>query len=409
MSPTIAQSLPVDASRATLVGRAWVPADAAGTVAGPRVFALRGARLVDIGRHAPTMAQLLAHPDAVGIARDAPGEDLGALGEWLEGTVAHGPDPAHPHLLAPNDLQPVKAAGVTFADSMVERVIEERTRGDAAGAAAIRRLVVDAVGDDLARLVPGSEQAMKVKAVLIERNLWSQYLEVGIGPDAEIFTKAPPLASLGTGVPVGLHPGSVWNNPEPEIVLAISPRAEVVGAALGNDVNLRDFEGRSALLLGKAKDNNGSCAIGPFIRLFDAHYGIADVRAARIDLRVDGTDGFTMTGVSSMDRISRDPLDLVGHAMGEHHQYPDGAMLFCGTLFAPIQDRDAPGAGFTHHLGDTVSIASERLGMLVNRVDLSTRIRPWTFGIADLMHSLAARGLLGSGTGRPKAAGPARC
>ncbi len=391
---TAAGALPADATRATLVGRAWVPADPAGTIAGPRLVSLRGGRLVDIGRHAPTMAQLLARSDAVDVARDAPGEDLGAFDAWFDGTRAHGPDPALRHLLAPNDLQPVKAAGVTFADSMVERVIEERTRGDAAGAAAIRRLVVDAVGDDLARLVPGSPQAMKVKALLIGKNLWSQYLEVGIGPDAEIFTKAPPLASVGTGVPVGLHPGSSWNNPEPEIVLAISAHAKVVGAALGNDVNRRDFEGRSALLLGKAKDNNGSCAIGPFIRLFDAHYGIDDVRTARIDLLVEGEDGFEMRGVSSMDRISRDPLDLVTHAMGEHHQYPDGAMLFCGTLFAPIQDRDAPGAGFTHHVGDTVSISSERLGALVNRVDLSTRIRPWAFGIADLMTSLAARGLL---------------
>ena len=389
-----AQSLPADAGRATLVGRVWLPADERGAIAGPRVVALRDGRLVDLGRHAPTMSLLLADPRAVAIAREAPGDELGAFDEVLALTCTHGPDPAYRHLLSPNDLQPVKAAGVTFADSMVERVIEERTRGDASGAAAIRRLVLDAVGDDLARLVPGSPQAMKVKAVLIEKKLWSQYLEVGIGPDAEIFTKASPLASVGTGVPVGLHPGSSWNNPEPEIVLAISPQAVVVGAALGNDVNLRDFEGRSALLLGKAKDNNGSCAIGPFIRLFDAHYGIDDVRAAEIDLRVDGEDGFVMNGLSSMKRISRDPLDLVAHAMGAHHQYPDGAMLFCGTLFAPIQDRDAPGAGFTHHVDDTVTISSDRLGALVNRVGLSTQIRAWTFGITDLMRSLAARGLL---------------
>ena len=336
-------SLPSDVERATLVGRAWVPSGS-GIVAGPRVIAMRAGRLVDLSTRAPTMSMLLAAADPVDIVRSADGEDLGAFDDWLESTHRHGPDPSRRHLLAPNDLQAVKAAGVTFADSMVERVIEEKTRGDAAGAAAIRKLVLDAVGDDLARLVPGSPQAMKVKAVLIDRNLWSQYLEVGIGPDAEIFTKAPPMASVGTGVPVGLHPGSTWNNPEPEIVLAISPDAIVVGAALGNDVNLRDFEGRSALLLGKAKDNNGSCAIGPFIRLFDEHYGIGDVRVARIDLLVEGTDGFVMKGHSAMDRISRDPLDLVGHAMGPHHQYPDGAMLFCGTLFAPIQDRDAPGA-----------------------------------------------------------------
>ena len=235
---------------------------------------------------------------------------------------------------------------------------------------------------------------MQLKQVLVARKLWSQYLEVGIGPDAEIFTKAAPLASVGTGVDVGLHPKSTWNNPEPEIVLAVSPLGEVVGAALGNDVNLRDFEGRSALLLGKAKDNNGACAIGPFIRLFDDGFGLDDVRDAVVRLRVDGEDGFVLEGASSMARISRDPLELVGHAMGGHHQYPDGIMLFCGTMFAPIQDRDAPGAGFTHHLGDRVRIASERLGELVNRVGHSDRIAPWTFGIGSLMRNLARRGML---------------
>lgn len=388
---TVRETLPGDAALAVLVGRAWLP----GERGGPTLVAVRDDALVDIGTLAPTMSALLERDDPAAAVRGHAGAPLGPLADWLASTATHGPDPAHRHLLAPNDLQVVKAAGVTFATSMVERVIEEQARGDPARAQEVRRRVVAEVGEDLSAIRPGSPPAMRLKAVLIEQKLWSQYLEVGIGPDAEIFTKAPPMASLGTGVEVGLHAGSTWNNPEPEVVLAVSSRGAVVGAALGNDVNLRDFEGRSALLLGKAKDNNGSCAIGPFIRLFDARFGLDDLRRAEIALTVDGADdGFVLQGASSMSKISRDPLELVEHAMGRHHQYPDGMMLFCGTMFAPIQDRDAPGAGFTHHLGDRVAIASDRLGTLVNWVGHSDRIPPWTFGVSTLMRHLAARGRL---------------
>ena len=388
---TLAQTLPIDAAHALLVGRVWLP----GPQGGPTLVQVRDGVLHDVNALAPTLAALLERADAVQALRNAPSRPLGGLADWLADTLRHGPDPTQRHLLAPNDLQVVKAAGVTFADSMVERVIEEQTRGDPTRAAAVRHQVVALVGTDLAKILPGSPEAEKLKAVLIEQKLWSQYLEVGIGPYAEVFTKAPPMASLGTGVDIGLHPESSWNNPEPEVVLAVSPRGEVVGAALGNDVNLRDFEGRSALLLGKAKDNNGSCAIGPFIRLFDEHFGINEVRNAVIGLNVTGEDGFVLEGSSSMARISRDPLDLVTHAMGPHHQYPDGMMLFCGTMFAPIKDRDAPGGGFTHHLGDRVTISAERLGGLVNWVNLSDRIPPWQFGVGALMRNLAGRGLLG--------------
>ncbi|MBB4482708.1 fumarylacetoacetate hydrolase family protein [Rhizobium etli] len=377
------------ASAGLFVGRVWSP-----EAAGPSIVTLREGMLVDItSRDAPTLSALLEKQDAAGFVRAAKGKAVGSL-EEVAGNSMGTPDKARPFLLAPADLQAVKACGVTFAQSMIERVIEEKAAGNPDRAAAIRERVSTLIGGSLTNLKAGSPEAAKVKQALIDEGMWSQYLEVGIGPDAEVFTKAPVLSSVGWGADVGLHPISTWNNPEPEIVLAVNSRGEIKGAALGNDVNLRDVEGRSALLLGKAKDNNASCAIGPFIRLFDAGYGLDDVRKAELDLKVTGGDGFVLNGKSSMSQISRDPSDLVKQTLGPHHQYPDGFMLFLGTLFAPTQDRDAPKQGFTHKIGDVVEISSAGLGALVNTVRLSTECPPWTFGISALMSNLAKRGLL---------------
>jgi fumarylacetoacetate (FAA) hydrolase family protein len=384
------ECLPSDWRTATLVGRAWLP----GAPAGPSPVALRpNGDVVDLAATEPTMSQLLARTDRVALARTAPGKVIGTV-EALLANSGDGRKADRPSLLAPNDLQAIKASGVTFVQSLLERVIEEQARGDTGKAEAIRAQVTRIIGGNLAAIKPGSREADDIKRVLVAQGAWSQYLEVGIGPDAEIFTKAQVMSAVGLGAEVGLHPKSSWNNPEPEIVLAVTAAGETVGATLGNDVNLRDFEGRSALLLGKSKDNNASCAIGPFIRLFDEVFGIDDVRRAELALEISGTDGFVLDGVSPMNQISRDPLDLVTHAWGPNHQYPDGFMLFLGTMFAPVKDRGAPGMGFTHKLGDLVSISTPKLGRLVNRVTTSDRAEPWTFGISALMQNLAGRGLL---------------
>ncbi|MDP9807928.1 fumarylacetoacetate (FAA) hydrolase family protein [Rhizobium tibeticum] len=371
------------------VGRAWNP-----DVEGPSIVAVRDGQLVDItSKAAPTLSALLEQPDPAAFVRAADGPVLATF-EEIAAVGIGTPDPSRVHLLAPADLQAIKACGVTFAQSMIERVIEEKAAGSPDRAAAIRERVSTLIGGSLYNLKAGSAEAAKVKQALIDEGMWSQYLEVGIGPDAEVFTKSPVLASVGWGADVGLHPISTWNNPEPEIVLAVNSGGEIKGATLGNDVNLRDVEGRSALLLGKAKDNNASCSIGPFLRLFDEKYGLDDVRSAELDLKVTGADGFVLHGKSSMSKISRDPFDLVKQTCGAHHQYPDGFMLFLGTLFAPTKDRDAPNQGFTHKIGDVVEISSTGLGSLVNTVRLSTECSPWTFGITALMASLAKRDLL---------------
>ncbi len=361
----------------------------------PRVVTVRGTDLVDItSKTAPLVRDITEMADPAGYVASAEGDVVGSVHLVLANSWSGKTDPNAPALLSPIDLHAVKAAGVTFVVSLLERVIEEQARGDKAKADLLRHDILGLIGTDLSQLVPGSETAMKVKQTLISRGVWSQYLEVGIGPDAEIFTKCQPLASVGYGADVGILPISEWNNPEPEVAMVVNSSGAIVGATLGNDVNLRDVEGRSALLLGKAKDNNASASLGPFIRLFDGAFTIETVKAADIALTVVGEDGFELTGVSNMSQISRSPESLVSSAIGTHHQYPDGFVLYLGTMFAPVKDRGGAGKGFTHKLGDVVSISTPSLGTLSNTVRLSTEAAPWTYGASHLLRDLASAGLL---------------
>jgi fumarylacetoacetate (FAA) hydrolase family protein len=391
ISLNAAAILPDDGEAGALVGRVWLP-----SASGPSVVAIRDNGVFDITSRYPTVSALAEHANPATALRGAEGIRIGDLDAIAANTPPDRRDPTQPWLLAPIDLQVIKAAGVTFAVSMLERVIEERARGNPSAAATIRAEITRLVGNDLSKLKPGSPEAMRLKKVLIAQQAWSQYLEVGIGVDAEVFTKAPVLSSVGTGMDAGLHPQSSWNNPEPEVVLIVSSKGCVVGASLGNDVNLRDFEGRSALLLSKAKDNNASCAIGPFVRFFDDSFALDDIRKMDIALTVNGEDGFVLEGFSSISMISRDPEDLVQQTIGSNHQYPDGFVLFLGTMFAPTKDREGPDQGFTHKTGDLVTVASPKLGKLVNRMRTSDVCEPWSFGIGALIKNLAGRGLLGN-------------
>ena len=383
---TAAAALPSDG---LLVGRVWNP-----SVDGPSIVRRDGGSLIDITAAFPTMRDLCEADDPAQAARAVTGPSLGSIDAIMANTPPETREAAQPWLLAPVDLQALKACGVTFATSMLERVIEERARGNPAAAAEIRTTIGSLIGSDLSKLRAGSAEAMELKKVLMEKGAWSQYLEVGIGPDAEIFTKSQVMSAVGHGMEAGLNPVSTWNNPEPEVVVVVASTGKIAGAMLGNDVNLRDVEGRSALLLGKAKDNNASCAVGPMIRLFDLSFSLDHVRNMQLALRVEGEDGYVLNGASNMSKISRDPADLTGQMLNKHHQYPDGAILFLGTLFAPIEDRDAPGKGFTHKMGDIVTVSSPELGALTNRMTSTDKAAPWTWGTSHLMRNLSKRGLL---------------
>ena len=393
--------LPIDGLAGTLVGRVWLPKHSPNSPAGPSVVVLRQDGVFDLTSHWPTMSHLLEETHPAACVAQVRGHRVDSVDAVLKSTLIGADGQAQ--FLAPCDLQVIKAVGVTFASSLVERVIEEQAKGNQALAAQIREEIGEVLGESLLDVAPGSPIAAELKSHLVGQGLWSQYLEVGIGPDAEVFTKAPVLAALGLGAELGIHPKSAWNNPEPEIVLAVDSRGRIKGATLGNDLNLRDFEGRSALLLGKAKDNNGSCAIGPFLRLFDPTYNLDTVRRCVVRLEVRGEDGFVMRGESPMSKISRDPEELVTQVMGKYHQYPDGFMLFLGTMFAPTQDRGIAGNGFTHQLGDTVRISTDHLGALVNTMNHCDKIKPWEFGISAFFKNLTDRNLLRSPTadGKP--------
>ena len=377
-------------SDGVLLGRVRVPGSAF-----PRIVTVRGGRVVDItAKSGATVRDICEMADPASYVAAAGGTDVGSADSIVTGSWAAKQSDSAPSLLSPIDLQAVKAAGVTFVVSLLERVIEEQARGDKAKAEALRGEITGLIGTDLSKLVPGSETAMKVKQTLIARGVWSQYLEVGIGPDSEIFTKSQPMSTVGYGADVGILPISEWNNPEPEIALVVASTGKIVGATLGNDVNLRDVEGRSALLLGKAKDNNASASLGPFIRLFDTSFSLDDVKSAEIALEVKGEDNFVLKGHSSMREISRSPESLVASAIGPHHQYPDGFVLYLGTMFAPVEDRGGVGKGFTHKANDIVTISTPALGSLSNRVRLSSECPPWTYGASHLMRDLASAGLL---------------
>src|SRR5580704_17399415 len=381
--------LPKDWPHGCLVGRVWRP-----DVQGPSVVVARDGALLDISEVFPTIRDLCEAQEPAASVTAISGEPVGALDEILRNSPPDQRDPRKAWLLAPIDLQAVKAAGVTFAVSLLERVIEEQARGNPQESSSIRNEILSSVGQTLENLKPGSEQALVLKGLLVKKGLWSQYLEVGIGPDAELFTKSQPMSAVGHGHEAGFHAMSSWNNPEPEVVVVVSSAGEIKGASLGNDVNLRDVEGRSALLLGKAKDNNASCAVGPFIRLFDDTFSLEDVRQMEVHMTIDGEDGFKLAGGSSLAKISRDPEDLVAEMIGPNHQYPDGAVLFLGTMFAPVQDRDVPGMGFSHKIGDVVTIKSDKLGALSNRMRHAHDCEPWTFGATQLMRNLARRRLI---------------
>jgi len=496
---SVENTLPKDWKEGTFVGRVW-RAD----VNGPSVVKLDNeGYLVDITTSFPTVSALCEQENPAEAVKAVTGERIGKLSDILATTARHTKKDDKPYLLSPIDLHAVKAAGVTFAESLVERVVEKMAGGDRDKALGIRigvlsdiatilkkdgalqtlavlRQRYDALqgqadngealrtlGVEVAQLrsesinfketPPGSKPALQIRDLLIMKfaafkideavhkyanddpaaaelvraqltrrfkqvtdavnsgkeegfsdatlkeirdflsglgtGAGKSYIEVGLGPKAEIFTKAQPMSSVGHGADAGYLEESKWNNPEPEVVLVTNSRKEIVGAALGNDVNHRDIEGMSELLLGECKDQNASCAVGPFIRLIDkTSFKQEDIDTMKVEVHVKGTDGFELYSDSSMEKISRKPEELVNQ-MFKQHQYPDGAVLFCGTMFSPVKDRDEPTKGFTHKVGDHVTIRSDKLGSLTNRMDYTQNVEPWIYGVGKLMQNLAERGV----------------
>lgn len=378
MNISITEVLPKNTAGLYL-GRIWEP-----THQLPLPVLLSNGKLWDASQLAPTCSEILELDDLTDQLQALRHNDpLAPIDDVVLEPAATSTSPI---LLAPVDLQVIKACGVTFVDSMVERVIEERAGGDPQAAAEIRESMQRELGVDLTTVTPGSDEAATVKRALVDRGWWSQYLEVGLGPDPEVFTKGPVLSAVGSGADIGVPEFSSWNNPEPELVLIATSTGQIVGVTLGNDVNLRDVEGRSALLLGMAKDNNRSTSLGPFIRIFDEEFTVDDARSMEITLHVEGPEGYSLDGLNSVSALSRSFEDLIAATYGDHHQYPDGFALFTGTLFAPTEDRDTPGEGFTHKLGDVVTIRNQHLGALINRVGRCEELPQWSYGIRQLIH-----------------------
>jgi len=384
---TAAQVLPSDGYAGTLVGRALFP----GVFPGPCVVAIREDGVHNISGTVPTMAQLLNAPNPLATLQRALRNCvyLGPLESLLENSTPSTHDPLKPYLLTPIDLQAVKAVGLTFVNGLLQRFAD-----DNGGAATVAKME-KAAGVALGKILPGSEEAARLRTALMEDGLWNDTLEVGFGPDVELFTKAQPLSAVGTGAEIAVLPTSKQTFAEPEVVLMLNADGKICGATLGCDMTARDVEARSLLLLGRAKDQNATCAVGPFIRLFDQTFSLPNVQGMNLTYAFEGADDAVFTDTGSMDQIGRGLITLARQVVNEHHGYPDGVALFTGCMFKAPSSRGASDTPFTHQVGDVVIIKASPLGTLINRVNTTDKVRPWSFGMSDLMANLANRQLLG--------------